>query len=79
MPKSKARRRRKPSSPRQVEAPRRRRWGWWVLFAVGLAMFLAGNIGARTGIAFPFDRHHLITQWGGGLLAGVSLMLATRP
>ncbi len=41
-------------------------------------MFLAGNIGARTGIVIlPFDPHHVIAQFGGALLAIVGLMIAT--
>ncbi len=32
-----------------------------------------------TGIeVLPFDRHHVISQWGGGALAMVGMIWATR-
>jgi hypothetical protein len=41
-------------------------------------LFLAGNIGARTGLTIlPFDPHHVIAQFGGALAAIVGLLIAT--
>jgi hypothetical protein len=41
-------------------------------------LFLLGNIGARSGIVFlPFDRHHVITQFGGALIGIIGLLWAT--
>jgi hypothetical protein len=55
-----------------------RAWVGWSMVAVGGASFLIGNIGARTGvIALPFDPHHVITQFGGGLIAVIGLSIAT--
>ena len=84
MPKSKGRRspgsasarQPKPSSVHQ-RRPLRQRLGW-PLCATGGILFLLGNIGARTGIVFlPFDPHHVIAQFGGGLLLIVGLLWAT--
>jgi hypothetical protein len=48
------------------------------MVAIGGVLFLIGNIGARTGVvALPFDPHHIIAQFGGGLVAIVGLMVAT--
>lgn len=87
MPTSK---RRKPGSKRSVPSPadtrssfgrrrrRIRRWVGWTMVVVGGLSFLVGNIGARTGVvALPFDPHHVIAQFGGGLVAIVGLMIAT--
>lgn len=68
-----------PVSARKDRTPSiwRRRIGWPLCFG-GLALFLAGNIGARTGIVIlPFDPHHVIAQFGGGVLAGAGLLIAT--
>lgn len=52
---------------------------WWAVAAVGGVLFLLGNVGARVGLVLlPFDPHHLYTQWGGGILAIVGLVMATR-
>lgn len=41
----------------------------WTAVPAGLALFLIGQIGARTGIvALPFDPHHFFTQIVGGVL-----------
>jgi hypothetical protein len=41
-------------------------------------LFLLGNIGARSGIVFlPFDRHHVIAQFGGALIGIAGLIWAT--
>ncbi|PLS75677.1 MAG: hypothetical protein CYG61_06035 [Actinobacteria bacterium] len=56
----------------------RKRLGWPLCIA-GAALFVAGAIGAVTGIeVLPFDRHHVISQWGGGALAMVGMIWATR-
>jgi hypothetical protein len=45
---------------------------------VGLAVFLTGNIGARTGIVIlPFDPHHVIGQIGGAIIGITGLSIAT--
>jgi hypothetical protein len=52
---------------------------WPALAIVGGILFVLGNIGARTGwVIFPFDTHHLFTQWGGLLLLIVGFSLAGR-
>lgn len=69
----------RPPEPPSVHQRRslRRRLGW-PLCAIGGILFLLGNIGARTGIVFlPFDPHHVIAQFGGGLLLIVGLLWAT--
>jgi hypothetical protein len=82
MPKSRGRR-----APRSASTSRggisrpsrswRKRIGW-PLCAIGGVLFLLGNIGARTGIVFlPFDPHHVIAQFGGGLIGIVGLLWAT--
>ena len=84
MPKSKGRRSPRSASTRPQEPPSvhqrrplRRRLGW-PLCAIGGILFLLGNIGARTGIIFlPSDPHHVIAQFGGGLLLIVGLLWAT--
>ena len=79
MPASKRRRRQgsrrspppRPSRPR----PQWRRRLAWPLVILGAVLFLAGNIGARTGIVMlPFDRHHVFEQFGGALLAVLGLI-----
>jgi len=46
------------------------------MFVVGLVLFLMGQIGARAGIVFlPFDQHHVIEQFGGGILAAIGLIM----
>ncbi len=50
-----------------------------VLAIIGGVLFIVGNIGARTGwVLLPFDRHHLLTQFGGAALAVLGLVLAGR-
>jgi len=86
MPKSRGRR-----SPRSEAARRpvtvtkgpRRSWRTrlgWPLCALGGVLFLLGNIGARSGMVFlPFDRHHVIAQFGGALIGIAGLIWATGP
>lgn len=79
-----SRRRRRPSHrrvsnppPKRLTAPWRKRLGW-PLVALGAAMFILGNIGARTGITIlPFDPHHVFAQFGGAVIAVVGLIWAT--
>ncbi|MGH8925594.1 MAG: hypothetical protein ACRDWA_13305 [Acidimicrobiia bacterium] len=50
-----------------------------MLAIIGGVLFIVGNIGARTGwVLLPFDRHHLLTQFGGAALAVLGLVLAGR-
>ncbi len=52
---------------------------WWAVAIAGVVLFVGGNIGARTGIAFlPFDPHHVYAQFGGAALALIGLLRATR-
>lgn len=45
----------------------------------GGVLFVLGNIGARTGwVLFPFDSHHVISQFGGIALLIVGVALAGR-
>jgi hypothetical protein len=63
--------------PKRLRAPWRKRLEW-PLVALGAAMFLVGNIGARTGITLlPFDPHHVFAQFGGAAVAAVGLIWAT--
>lgn len=56
----------------------RKRIGW-TMCIVGVALFVGGAVGAVTGLqVLPFDRHHVISQWGGGALAMFGLAWATR-
>jgi hydrogenase/urease accessory protein HupE len=54
-------------SPAQA---RRDRLVMWTTIPLGVALFLTGLVGARTGaIALPFDEHHIWSQvLGLGLL-----------
>ena len=55
-----------------------RSWIGWSMVAIGLVLFLIGNIGARTGlVALPLDPHHVYSQLGGGLMAIIGLTVAT--
>ena len=46
---------------------------------VGVALFVAGYVGSAAGLQIlAFDRHHLVSQLGGGFLALVGLGWATR-
>jgi hypothetical protein len=46
---------------------------------LGLLLFVSGYIGAATGfVLLPFDRHHLVSQAGGLVLAVAGLRLASR-
>ncbi|MGH8913074.1 MAG: hypothetical protein ACRDZM_00980 [Acidimicrobiia bacterium] len=50
-----------------------------VLAVVGGVLFVLGNIGARAGwVLFPFDTHHVFSQYGGAVLALVGVALAGR-
>ncbi len=82
MPASKPRRKRarraatQPAEPDRRAKRRSRKAIGWGMFVVGLVLFLMGQIGARAGIVFlPFDRHHVIEQFGGGILAAIGLIL----
>ena len=84
MPRSRSfsRRRRqrpRPTPPQPVRSRRiwRKRIGW-TLAIVGGILFLAGNIGARTGIVIlPFDPHHVYTQFGGAAVGMIGISVAT--
>lgn len=66
-----------PVRPAQPASSWRKLLGW-PMCAVGGLLFLLGNIGARTGIAFlPFDPHHVFEQFGGGLIGIFGLLTAT--
>lgn len=55
----------------------RRKVGWLVAL-IGLVLLLVGNIGARTGlVALPGDPHHVFSQFGGGVLGIIGVMVAT--
>ncbi len=61
-----------------LRASRWRKRTGWPLCAVGGVLFLLGNIGARTGIAFlAFDPHHVFEQFGGGVIGIFGLLWAT--
>ena len=52
------------------------RWVTLPLIIGGIALFLMGNIGARTGIVLlPFDPHHVLAQFGGAALFVLGLSL----
>lgn len=59
-----------------------RRWqtrAGWIAAAIGLVMFLGGNLGARIGFELlPFDPHHVYAQLGGAVLAIFGVMWAIR-
>ncbi len=89
MPKSRSRRkptsrprattlgREEPSRQKRRASPWRKRVGWPISI-LGLALFLIGNIGARTGIVIlPFDPHHAFGQLGGAIMAFTGLFIAT--
>ncbi len=82
MPASKSRgKRSRRASPAPAEPERRvkrqsKKAIGWAMFVVGLVLFLMGQIGARAGIVFlPFDQHHVIEQFGGGILAAIGLIM----
>ncbi len=58
----------------------RSRWqtrAGWTTAAIGLVLFLAGNLGARAGFeVLPFDPHHVYAQLGGAALAVIGAMWA---
>lgn len=61
----------------RAESTLRNRLGW-PLFALGALLFLVGNITSRAGVVvLPFDTHHVVSQFGGAVLATVGLMWAT--
>lgn len=56
----------------------RKRIGWCMTIA-GVLLFLSGQLGARLGVVIvPFDRHHVVGQFGGGALALAGLNVATK-
>jgi hypothetical protein len=58
----------------------RRRWRrriGWPLVALGVLLFGYGYLGATTGlVSLPFDRHYVVSQLVGGVLAVVGLRWA---
>lgn len=51
----------------------------WPMCIVGVALFVAGYVGSAAGLQIlAFDRHHLVSQLGGGFIALVGLGWATR-
>ena len=49
----------------------------WIVAAIGLVLFVGGNLGARIGFGFlPFDPHHVYAQLGGAVMAIVGVMWA---
>lgn len=49
------------------------------LIVLGGLLFLAGTIGARTGVlALPFDPHHVFGQVGGGVILAIGLLWLGR-
>lgn len=56
----------------------RRRLGWW-LCGLGLLAFLVGYATSVASIdLLPFDRHHVVLQLGGAVLAAIGVGWATR-
>ncbi len=84
MPKSdvrdKVKRKRARQADREIKRAERQQRDWrqrlaLPLIIVGGLLFIAGQIGARTGlISLPFDPHHLFAQWGGAVVAVTGLM-----
>lgn len=75
--KQEARAERRASLDRRRFGRLRRRLGW-PLAALGTALFAATYIGAMSGVEIlPFDRHHVVGQLGGALLAMVGVAWAT--
>ncbi len=68
-----------PAKPRWRRRTRRwRRPAGWSAVAVGALLFLYGYLGATTGlVSLPFDRHHVVSQIIGLVLAVVGLGWAT--
>lgn len=55
----------------------RRRLGW-PMAIIGGAIFVASYVGSMAGVAvLPFDDHHLIGQFGGGVLGVIGVIWAT--
>lgn len=41
----------------------------WTAVPFGVALFVIGQVGARTGVvALPFDPHHIFTQIAGAIV-----------
>jgi hypothetical protein len=56
----------------------RRRVGWAIV-AVGLLLFVVGYVTAVTPVALlPFDRHHVVLQLAGAILAATGVGWATH-
>lgn len=56
----------------------KRRLGW-AMVILGVALFLMGQIGARTGfVLLPFDQHHVLSQVAGFFLAIQGLIWGWR-
>lgn len=78
MPVSRGRRRKRSHTAvtdRDIRRIARRDRDWrhrvgWPIAGFGIALFLFGQVGSRTGlVSLPFDRHHFISQVGGFFLA----------
>lgn len=56
----------------------RRRIGW-AIGAAGVLLFVVGYITSVASVELlPFDRHHVVLQLGGGILAAAGVGWATR-
>lgn len=56
----------------------RRRIGWSIC-AAGLLLFVVGYVTSVASVdLLPFDRHHVVLQLGGGILAATGVGWATR-
>lgn len=89
-----ARSRRKPSTRRKTHGAllkaeaRARRHGQggvatrrigWAIGAAGVLLFVVGYITSVASVELlPFDRHHVVLQLGGGILAAAGVGWATR-
>lgn len=72
------RRARRPDPGAKAARTWRKRIGWG-LAILGALLFITGNLGARLGVVvLPFDPHHVMGQFGGGLLAIIGVSVATK-